>query len=126
MFELQIQDAPPGLAALGRWVELHELPYGELRAVMRTTARDLAGEGLLGACLFVDGAPIGLEALLALPGRFSGAIAAAMGRAMALHGMVTEEADDDSDSDEDDGDTDPGNDGAPGEPRDGEPRQGEP
>jgi len=120
MFELVTETVSPDLAGLGDQVELRELSYGALRAVMRATTPELAGDGLLGACLFVDGAPIGLEALLALPGRFSGAIGAAMAQAMALHGLVPQAPPLEGDAnDQDDRD-------APADPQDGEPRQGEP
>jgi hypothetical protein len=95
MFELQTVPAPEGLAALGERVELRELTYGELRRTMATADRAQAGEALLAASLYVDGAPLGLDALQALPGRFAGGIARALERTLALHGMgVTAPAED--------------------------------
>ena len=46
-----------------------------------------AAERLLGASLFVDGVPYGFDALRALPGRFSGAIADALVQTMRVHGL---------------------------------------
>lgn len=94
MFELQTVPAPAGLAALGARVELRELSYGALRRAMQAAAsQGQAGEALLAACLYVDGEPLGLEALQALPGRFAGAIARALERALELHGMTSGAAD---------------------------------
>ncbi len=93
MFELQTVPAPAGLAALGERVELRELSYGALRAAMQSAVvRGQAGEALLAASLHVDGEPLGLEALEALPGRFAGAIARALQRTLELHGMSLDAA----------------------------------
>jgi hypothetical protein len=88
MFELQTVDPVPGLEPLGARVQLRELSYGAMRAAM-TSAPDgaRAGEALLGASLMVDGAPLGLAALDALPGRFAGAITRALAHCLALHGL---------------------------------------
>jgi hypothetical protein len=88
MFELQTIEPVPGLEALGARVQLRELSYGSLRAAMRAVAgSDRASELLLGASLYVDGAPLGLDGLDALPGHLSGAVARAMSRCLELHGM---------------------------------------
>lgn len=90
MFELQIVDPVPGLETLGAQVQLRELRYGALRAVMQAAqAPERAGEALLAAALYIDGAPVGLEGLDAVPGRFAGAIARAMARCLELHGMTS-------------------------------------
>jgi len=89
MFDLQIVDPVPGLEALGAQVQLRELSYGALREAMgAATGAARASDALLAAALFVDGAPIGLETLDALPGRFAGPIARAMERCLELHGMT--------------------------------------
>jgi hypothetical protein len=88
MFELQSETAPQGLAALGQFVEIRELPYGVMRETM--AASDQPGqsaERLLAAALYVDGQPLGYEGLRALPGRFAGAITAALEQAMRMHGL---------------------------------------
>jgi len=88
-FELHTEPAPADLAPLGQLVEIHELPYGQMREVMH--AGDKPGESaerLLGASLFVDGQPFGYGPLLALPGRFSGAITSALEQTMRMHGLT--------------------------------------
>lgn len=87
MFELRIVPLPR-LAELGESVELRELSYGELRRVMQEASGKRAGESLLGATLCVNGTPIGLEALDALPGRFAGALGAALQECLGLYGMA--------------------------------------
>jgi hypothetical protein len=87
-FQLQTEPAPAGLAQLGTTVEIRELSYGAMRETM--AASDQPGqsaERLLGATLFVDGTAIGYEGLRALPGRFSGAIADALGQTLRVHGL---------------------------------------
>jgi len=106
MFELQTIPAPPGLAPLGTRVELRELSYGDLRRAMAAAPDSThAGEALLAASLHVDGEPYTLDDLEALPGRFSGAIARALGQVLELHGMASAAAnDDDADAPADEGD----------------------
>ena len=88
MFELHIEPAPAELAPLGAVVEIRELSYGEMRAQMAASSEPgQAAERLLGASLFVDGVPYGFDALRALPGRFSGAIADALVQTMRVHGL---------------------------------------
>jgi hypothetical protein len=89
MFELQILPAPDGLAALGERVELHELAYGAMRAVMAAEpSSEHVGEALLAASLWVDGEPLGsLEALRELPGRFAGGILRALEACMQMYGL---------------------------------------
>ena len=115
MFELQIVDPVPGLERLGDQVQLRELCYGDLRRAMsEANGVGRAGEALLARSLWVDGAPIGLEALDALPGRFAGAIARAMERCLMLHGMGPPAAPDESAANDEDGDA-PGEASTPGE-----------
>jgi hypothetical protein len=75
-----------GFEALGR-AELHELSCGEVNRVMRQAPDGLHGEALLAACLRIDGAPLGLERLQALPGRFFFAVRRAVDRCGVLHGF---------------------------------------
>lgn len=92
-FELQTRPVPDGLAAIGASVELRELPYGKMRAAM--VAAEKASESadrLLSASLHVDGAPIGFDALQALPGRFAGAISKALEQCLEMHGLSRAEA----------------------------------
>ncbi len=112
MFELLIEPAPAALAPLGEVVELRELSYGEMRAAMRS-APDPAevGEAVLAAALFVDGEPLGtLDALHNVPGRFSGGIAQALQRVLAMHGLRSSAPDEDTPPDPaaNDPDPDPG------------------
>jgi hypothetical protein len=88
-FELRNEPGPPGLAGLGERVELVELPYGQMREAM--AAGDKPGQSadrLLSVALHVDGQPVGYDALLALPGRFSGGIAAALEQCLRMHGLA--------------------------------------
>lgn len=88
MFELQTETAPGALAPLGQLVEVRELSYGAMREAMAESSQPgQSAERLLGACLFVDGVALGYDALVALPGRFAGGIAAALEQAMRLHGL---------------------------------------
>jgi hypothetical protein len=88
MFELQTVEPVEGLEGLGAQVQLRELSYGQMRAALGSAPEaSRAGDALLARSLHVDGAPLGLERLDAAPGRFSGAIARAMQRCLALHGM---------------------------------------
>ena len=88
MFELRTESAPAGLAPLGGVVEIRELSYGAMRESMAASAQaGQSAERLLGDCLFVDGKAIGFDALRALPGRFSGAIAEALEQTMRMHGL---------------------------------------
>jgi len=96
-YELQAEPVSGKLAALGGVVELRELPYGVMREVMASGDKPgQSADRLLGAALHVDGVPLGYEALEALPGRFSGAIAGALQRCMVMHGLTDDEADDES------------------------------
>jgi hypothetical protein len=94
MFELQTIPAPAGLAPLGSSVELRELSYGAVRRAMAEGEGRRASEALLAASLHVDGAPLTLDTLDALPGRFSSAIGQALGQTLALHGMGAASEDD--------------------------------
>ena len=88
MFELITEPAPAGLAQLGTVVEIRELSYGAMRETMAASEQPgQSAERLLAASLFVDGKPYGYEALRALPGRFSGFIAEALGQTMRVHGL---------------------------------------
>jgi hypothetical protein len=87
-FQLQTEKAPAGLALLGQYVEIRELSYGAMRETMAASEQPgQSAERLLAASLYVDGQPIGYEALRGLPGRFSGAIADALGQTLRLHGL---------------------------------------
>jgi hypothetical protein len=93
MFELHTEPAPAGLAHLGQVVDVRELPYGQMREAMAASEQPgQSAERLLAASLHVDGQPIGYGPLLALPGRFSGAIAAALEQTLRLHGLARDEA----------------------------------
>jgi hypothetical protein len=93
-FELQTRAAPAGLAILGGLVELREVPYGTVREAMAAGGKvGKSAEGLLAASLHVDGQPIGLAALLGLPGRFAGPIAKALAIVIELHGLQSDEPD---------------------------------
>ena len=77
-------------SALGRDYELRELPYGAMKRAMRAAgALDAAGDALLAASLHVDGTPIGMDRLDALPGHLSTVIQAALVRCLELHGLST-------------------------------------
>jgi len=89
-FELQIRPAPERLAAAlgGSVIELRELTYRQMRDAMREGGvQDRASEGLLGASMHVDGKPVGLDAVLDLPGRFAGDIAKALVAVHEMHGL---------------------------------------
>lgn len=89
-YDLQTEPGPAALAPLGQ-VELRELPYGQMRAVM--AASDQPGqsaERLMAASMHVDGQPLGYEALQALPGRFAGGITTALTQCLRMHGLATE------------------------------------
>jgi len=97
-FDLQTQSAPAALAPLGMVVELRELAYGEMREAMEQADKPgQAAERLLAASLVVDGVPLGYAALRALPGRFSGGIASALQRCLAMHGLTAPAGDADDD-----------------------------
>jgi hypothetical protein len=96
MFSLITEPAPAALAMLGQAVELRELDYGHMRDVMtQAEAPGESAERLLGACLYVDGQPIGYEGLRGVPGRYAGAIATALHRCLVMHGLTAEATDDD-------------------------------
>ena len=103
MFELQTLRPVPGFEELGD-VELRELPYGAVRAALAAGASiDRSTEALFAASLHIDGKPVGLEGLDALPGRVSGSVSAAVARCMELHGLGRRppaEPDADADADE--------------------------
>jgi hypothetical protein len=83
-----VRPAPERMAAIfpGQRVELHELSYGALREAMRQVGEaERYTEAVLAASLHVDDAPLGLEALYALPGRFAGAITEGLRAAAELH-----------------------------------------
>jgi hypothetical protein len=86
-FDLQTLEAEPALQALGH-VQLRELSYGDMREAMRTSGATDAADVLLGRCLLVDGEPIGLARLRALPGRLAGALARSTVQVMRLHGLA--------------------------------------
>ena len=89
MYELQREPVPDGLATLGQSVELWELNYGVMRETMAQSEKPgQSAERLLAASLHVDGVPLGYDGLQALPGRFAGAIAAALERVMRMHGLM--------------------------------------
>lgn len=96
MFELQTRPAPAALAVLGAVVELREIDYAAtldaMFAVSTSTRKARPIDGLLAACLFVDGKPIGLEALLALPGRFTRSIQQAGDMIGEMHSTDTDRA----------------------------------
>jgi hypothetical protein len=93
MFQLITETAPAGLAQLGAVVEIRELSYGAMRDTMSASEQPgQSAERLLADSLFVDGVPIGFQALRALPGRFSGAIAEALGQTMRVHGLERAQA----------------------------------
>jgi hypothetical protein len=88
-FELQ-REPCPGLADLGDEVELRELSYGALRRAMAQASETSGvGDAVLAASLHVDGEPLGLAGLDALPGRLSMAIANALTRCLELHGLTS-------------------------------------
>jgi hypothetical protein len=88
MFELQVISPVPGLEALGERVELRELAYRDVRAALAAGSEVARStEALFAASLHVDGAPLGLDALDALPGRLAGSVTRALQRCLALHGM---------------------------------------
>lgn len=94
-FELQTHPAPEALAVLGQVVELRELPYGQMRDAMAAAEKPKeSADRLLAACLHVDGVPLGYEALQALPGRLSGAIARALEDALRIHGLGSDKGGD--------------------------------
>jgi hypothetical protein len=83
-----LQTAPAVLGVLGASVEIRELSYGAMRETMEASEKPgQSAERLLAASLFIDGVPLGYEALRALPGRFSGAIADALSQTMRMHGL---------------------------------------
>jgi len=99
-YELQVRPAPQKLAAAfgGTTIELRELSYGATTDAMRIGGeRGRASEGLLGESLHVDGKPVGLDALLALPGRYMRLVGEALGDCIEMHGLrSTAESDDDA------------------------------
>lgn len=88
-FSLQTKKVNGSLgAALGGNVELRELSYGQLRAAMsKAPTIAEAAEYITADALIVDGQPYGIDALRALPGRFSGEIGALLADVVAMHGM---------------------------------------
>jgi hypothetical protein len=100
-FALQTKPMPARVAEAfeGQAAELHEIPVVEVDAAM-TAGRDRAGTGrgagygLLAASLYVDGKPVGLDAVLGAPGRFFRTIGLAMTEAMLMHGFGEPEPED--------------------------------
>lgn len=92
----------PRLAAFfaGRRLELVELPFGslsDLSIAARANGQNPA-QAVLGAALYVDGAPIGLEGLRELPGRLGVELSELMVTAMRLHGMGLPEGTEDDEA----------------------------
>ena len=87
MRSLSLQVEPvPGLEALGD-CELREQGWWHVRGLIQQAAREGVDAELvvLGVTLFVDGEPIGAEALRELPGRFATPLSKALGRAMVMY-----------------------------------------
>ena len=59
--------------------------------------QERASEALLAASLHVDGAPVDLEALLDLPGRYAGDIGRALTKCHEMHGLIGSPSDEDED-----------------------------
>jgi hypothetical protein len=90
----ELQRVPcPELGVLGAQVELRELSYGALRRAMaQADEASGVGDAVLAAALYVDGEPLGQEALDALPGRYSMPITNALARCLKLHGLTSARA----------------------------------
>jgi hypothetical protein len=89
----------------GAPLELVEIPFGPLSDLwisIRVHGLN-PGRSILAATLHVDGAPIGLEALDALPGRLSAELVELMQQAMRMHAMDRESDGPEDDEDDDDG-----------------------
>lgn len=101
-FNLEKRPLPPKLAQAfeGHTVELCEVPWlGVIEAWRAGNERGgLASQGLLAACLFVDGQPIGLDQLLAMPGRYTRVLGEAMAIVHQMHGLQRDDDDDESDA----------------------------
>jgi hypothetical protein len=70
-------------------VDLRELTYGELqRAMYEVSGTRQMAQSVLAATLAVNGEPIGLDELDALPGRFARELGALLTRTMAMHGLL--------------------------------------
>jgi hypothetical protein len=82
MFTLRIEPAPGGLATLGQLVELRELPLGQL-----TEAMAKGGHHIFAAALHIDGVPIGVDGMQALPGRFAADVAEAEVTLRRMHDL---------------------------------------
>jgi hypothetical protein len=82
----------PALAGLGSRVELHELSVGAVKRTIIEAAETHQSarwpDMLLGRALWIDGEPIGIERLDALPGRLTPVVTAAIKRCMVLHGYA--------------------------------------
>ena len=91
-FDPRVIPAPEGLAMLGTVVELRELPYGLMRqAIAKGYKVQATNEGLLAESLHIDGKPLGLERLMALPGRLAGPIGKALEAVIKLHDLKDDE-----------------------------------
>jgi hypothetical protein len=98
-YELQVRPAPQRLAGAfgGTVIELRELTYGQMRDAMRAGGDvERASESLLGQSLHVDGKPVGLDALLALPGRFAGLVGSVLSDCIRMHGLAGAADDEDA------------------------------
>jgi hypothetical protein len=97
-FELQVQPLHGKLTEAfdGAAVELRELPWIAVREAMSAGGeRGFAGEGLLAASLHVDGKPVGIDALLQMPGRYTGALGVALMAVHRMHGLIGDEPEED-------------------------------
>ena len=113
-YALQVKPGPAKLAEVFgvSSVEIRELSYGAMTDAMRIGAeRNRASDGLLAESLHVDGHPVGLDALLALPGRLSKVIGDALTTCLVMHGLHSIEPDDDE------GDEGGGDDAPPAQPQ---------
>lgn len=97
-YELQRVPVDPRLAeVLGADACFVEMSYGAVRKEMaRAPAAMDSAEYLAAACIHVNGQPLGIEGLRAIPGRFTKLIAQAIEQTIRLHGMQNEEQGDDA------------------------------
>lgn len=87
-FALQVEPCPALSAGLGRAVELRELSYGAMKRAFRAGGGlEHATDALFAFALHVDGSPLGIEGLDALPGHLAEDINAAITRCLRMHGM---------------------------------------